>query len=133
MCPFLLFRERFHSRQRLIPRFRFFWCLLFVLSALAVATAVFAQQCTPTTQDPLSRFSNKPRDANGAIHITIDYSAGLNAPDPIVKQAMEAAVNEWNSFSGTTNVVRISRSDPTGRPFVRMDLKCHAIGSMCEL
>lgn len=38
-------------------------------------------------------------------YITVDYASGTETPDPAVRQAMEAAIAEWNSLSGTTHVV----------------------------
>ncbi|HEX6190619.1 MAG TPA: M57 family metalloprotease [Pyrinomonadaceae bacterium] len=53
----------------------------------------------------MARFANKPRDANGNIHITVNYRAGGVVADPATQGAMEAAIAEWNTFSSSTKVI----------------------------
>ena len=72
--------------------------LVWVISALA-------QQCKQSSDDNLSRFSNKPRDGNGNIHITVNYSAGTEGSNAIITRAMQSAIAEWNSYSSSTHVV----------------------------
>ena len=64
-----------------------------------------AQQCQPTSFDNLSRFSGKPRDGNGNIHITVNYGAGTEATNSTIRSAAEAVIREWNVYSGSTHVV----------------------------
>src|SRR5215217_2897930 len=72
---------------------------------LGWAVSTLAQQCQPTNVDNLSRFSNKPRDGNGNIHVTVNYSAGTEASNAIVTRAMQSAIAEWNTYSSSTHVV----------------------------
>lgn len=76
---------------------------LVMLAFLIVLTPGLAQQCKPL--DSMARFVNEPRDADGNIHISVNYAAGGVVPDPTIRQAMEAAIAEWNTFSGTTKVI----------------------------
>jgi len=77
------------------------------VTALTVGWVVStrAQQCQQSSDDNLSRFSNKPRDGNGNIHITVNYSAGTEASNAIITQAMRNVINEWNAYSSSTHVV----------------------------
>lgn len=76
---------------------------LVMLTFLLMLTPGLAQQCKPA--DLMARFANEPRDANGNIHISVNYAAGGVVPDPTIRQAMEAAIAEWNTFSSTTKVI----------------------------
>ena len=76
---------------------------LTVLAFLLMLTPGLAQQCKST--DLMARFVNEPRDSNGNIHISINYAAGGVVPDPTIRQAMEAAIAEWNTFSSSTKVI----------------------------
>lgn len=67
--------------------------------------STLAQQCKPTEVDNLSRFNNKPRDGNGNIHITVNYSAGTEGSNAIITRAMQSAIAEWNTYSSSTHVV----------------------------
>lgn len=79
--------------------------MVIISSVLIVGTVVLAQQCQPSNLDNLSRFQNMPRDADGAIHVKVDYAGGTDQPNPTVKQAMQNAIAEWNSYSSITKVV----------------------------
>ena len=72
---------------------------------LAWVVSTLAQQCQPTNFDNLSRFNNKPRDGNGNIHITVNYSAGTEGSNAIITRAMQSAIAEWNTYSSSTHVV----------------------------
>ncbi|MGH9970747.1 MAG: hypothetical protein ACREBG_23555 [Pyrinomonadaceae bacterium] len=50
----------------------------------------------------MTRFVNEPRDSDGNIHISVNYAAGGVVPDPTIRQAMEAAIAEWNLFGATS-------------------------------
>jgi hypothetical protein len=82
-----------------------------LLLCLAAATALFTsaafgQSCQLTVDDDLSRFRSRVRDANGLIHVTVNFSGGSEgSPDGPMLQAMQAAINEWNSFQSKTKVV----------------------------
>jgi len=84
--------------------------LLISLAAISAFSKLvitgLAQVCISPTQDDLSRFKNKTRDANGLIHVTVNYSGGVEGtPNTATLQAMQTAVNEWNNFQNTTKVV----------------------------
>ncbi len=79
--------------------------ILFATLSVGVVISAFAQQCQQSTDDNLSRFSNKPRDANGNIHVTVNYSAGPEGSNPSITQAMQSAIAEWNVYSNSTKVV----------------------------
>src|SRR5215213_11026605 len=72
---------------------------------LGWVVSTLAQQCQQSSDDNLSRFSNKPRDGNGNIHVTVNYSAGTEASNAIVTRAMQSAIAKWNAFSSSTHVV----------------------------
>jgi len=76
---------------------------LVLFAFLAWLTPGLAQQCKPA--DLMARFANEPRDANGNIHITVNYAAEGVVPDPSIRGAMEAAIAEWNTFSSTSKVI----------------------------
>lgn len=46
-----------------------------------------------------------PRDANGLLHIRVDYGAGTSQTNGTIRSAMEAAITEWNAYSNLTGVV----------------------------
>jgi len=84
--------------------------LLIVAVSVTALTLVWvvstlAQQCQQTSDDNLSRFVNKPRDGNGNIHITVNYSGSTEATNATVTRAMETAIREWNTYSSSTHVV----------------------------
>lgn len=79
--------------------------LALLLHVLIVGQLVRAQVCQSSEVDNLERFQYKTRDANGNIHITVNYAGGSTVPDPAIKSAMQAAIAEWNSFSSTTKIV----------------------------
>lgn len=72
---------------------------------LGWVVSTLAQQCQPTNVDNLSRFVNRPRDGNGNIHITVNYSAGTEASNATITRAMQTAIREWNTYSSSTHVV----------------------------
>jgi hypothetical protein len=75
-----------------------FGLLLCVAAAAALFTsAAFGQSCQPVSVDDLSRFRSRTRDADGFIHVTVNFSAGLEGgPDSQMLQAMQSAVESWN-------------------------------------
>ena len=84
--------------------------LLTCFTAISLLTNLIvvgvAQVCKPSSFDDLSRFSGKVRDANGFIHVTVDYSGGSEgSPNAATLQSMKTAVGEWNNLKGTTKVV----------------------------
>jgi hypothetical protein len=88
--------------------FQFVFLLIGIcLSSLVLGLDIsaLAQQCQPSNEDNLARFSGKPRDANGNIHVTVNYSGGPEASNQNITSAMQAAVGEWNLYSGTTKVI----------------------------
>ena len=71
---------------------------------LGWVVSTLAQQCQPTSVDNLSRFDNKPRDANGNIHITVNYSAGTEGSNPIITRAtpgQQADLDFYHTVSST--------------------------------
>src|SRR6185369_8838208 len=77
------------------------------VTALTVGWVVstLAQQCQQSSDDNLSRFVNRPRDGNGNIHITVNYSGSTEATNAIITRAMQTAIREWNTYSSSTHVV----------------------------
>ena len=72
---------------------------------LGWVVSTLAQQCQQTGDDNLSRFVNKPRDGNGNIHVTVNYSGSTEATNATITRAMETAIREWNTYSSSTHVV----------------------------
>lgn len=72
--------------------------------SLVWVTSTLAQQCQQSSDDNLSRFINKPRDRNGNIHMTVNYSAGTGS-NATITHAMQSAIAEWNTYSSSTHVV----------------------------
>jgi hypothetical protein len=64
-----------------------------------------AQVCQSLTVDDRGRFKNRAAQADGLLHMTVNYVGGsAGTPDTDMKQAMQSAVSEWNSFSATSGV-----------------------------
>lgn len=72
---------------------------------LGWVVSTLAQQCQQSSDDNLSRFVNRPRDGNGNIHITVNYSGSTEATNATITRAMQTAIREWNTYSGSTHVV----------------------------
>lgn len=95
-----------------------FW-LLISLAAISLFSRVtfvgLAQVCQSPAFDSLGRFSLMTRDTNGFLHVTVNLSGGPDAPpNADTVTAMQAAVNEWNSYQATTKV--IIETAPAGTP-----------------
>lgn len=63
----------------------------------------YAQTCGPSSL--VSWITNKPRDSQGLVHVTVNYSGGNDAPTATMKSLMQSAVAEWNTHSCQTGVV----------------------------
>lgn len=72
---------------------------------LGWVVSTLAQQCQQSSDDNLSRFVNRPRDGNGNIHITVNYSGSTEATNATITRAMQTAIREWNTYSSSTHVV----------------------------
>jgi len=59
--------------------------LALLLPVLIVGQLVRAQVCQSSQVDNLARFQHKARDANGNIHITVNYAGGGTVPDSAIK------------------------------------------------
>jgi len=75
-----------------------------VLVLPLIYVAALAQQCQPNSIDDLSRFQGMQRDANGILHVSVDFGAGTSETNPTIRAAMEAAINDWNTYTSITGV-----------------------------
>lgn len=71
---------------------------------LGFAPVVFAQQCQTNLIGRL--IGTKQPGPDGKIHITVTLNdaTSLGAPSAQMRQSMQSAINNWNSFSDTTGV-----------------------------
>jgi len=75
--------------------------IVLLLTAYFYFQSVAATGCTGL----VSWKNGKTPDAQGKIHVTVNYSAGPTAPNAGVLSLMRGAVEEWNFYSCTTGVV----------------------------
>src|ERR1051326_4268169 len=76
--------------------------LIFIYVTSVFVVLAYAQQCNPM---PPWR-STKTPDAQGLVHVTVNYQGGSQAvPNTVTTRLMKEAVAEWNSFKCTTGVV----------------------------
>ena len=73
-------------------------CLIFVLAAIT-----YAQVCGSSSQTAWKTF--KTRDAQGLMHVTVNYSGGTEgAPNATMQRLMQEAVAEWNLYKCSTGL-----------------------------
>lgn len=83
--------------------FALVFSLIFIYVTSIFVVLAYAQQCTPSM--PPWRNSKTP-DAQGLIHVTVNYQGGSEAvPNAVTTRLMKEAVEEWNAYKCTTGIV----------------------------
>jgi hypothetical protein len=94
------------------------FCIAAINTFIALSSLIvisYAQVCQSIVIDDRKRFVNATPKSDGLIHMTVNYIGGkAGTPDSNMKQAMQTAVSEWNSFSTTSGVKLDAVPDGTG-------------------